>query len=274
MASGGKEHRMVFDIRGRRKYAVKVVYAVLALLMGVSLFLVVGPVNLGQLLGTSGGTGNPAAQYEEQAETIERKLKAEPEEPNLLLNLTRTRINAANQLYEGGLEEERTATPEALQQLQLASDSWSKYLKATKEPTAGAAQLVAPNLIVLAQYSRTFPEAQANLEAASEAQQLIVDKRRNLNSLSVLSYYTALTGEYDKAKKIGQEAKPFAATKFARENIDNEVKKYVESGEKFQTARKKGEKEESAASEASAGTETPGSSLGGTGVEGGASLGE
>ena len=42
MAQGGKEHRMVFDIRGRRKHVVKVVYAVLAVLMGASLFLVVG----------------------------------------------------------------------------------------------------------------------------------------------------------------------------------------------------------------------------------------
>ena len=41
---------MVFDIRGRRKHVVKVVYAILALLMGASLFLVVGPVNIAGLL--------------------------------------------------------------------------------------------------------------------------------------------------------------------------------------------------------------------------------
>ena len=51
MADG--ERRMLFDIRGRRKHVVKVVYAILALLMGASLFLVVGPVNIGSLLGNT-----------------------------------------------------------------------------------------------------------------------------------------------------------------------------------------------------------------------------
>ena len=44
MADG--ERRMLFDIRGRRKHVVRVVYAILAILMGASLFLVVGPVRL------------------------------------------------------------------------------------------------------------------------------------------------------------------------------------------------------------------------------------
>ena len=52
MASGG-ERRMVFDTRGRRKHVVRVVYAILAVLMGASLFLVVGPINIGSLLGNS-----------------------------------------------------------------------------------------------------------------------------------------------------------------------------------------------------------------------------
>lgn len=271
---------MVFDIRGRRKNVVRVVYAVLAVLMGLSLFLVVGGLNLGELFNSNGSSGNPAAQFEEQAERLERKLKKEPEETNLLVGLTRARINAANSLYEGGLEEERNITPEAVQQLQQASDAWTKYLKATKEPAAGVAQLMAPNFIVLAETSRSFPEAQTNVEAAEEAQQIIAKQRRSLNSLSTLALYTALLGEYKQAEQIGQEAKAFATTKFARENIENEVKKYVETGEKFQTARKKAEKEEAEAKKAAAaGGETPGSSLSGGlggsgGVEGAPSLGE
>ena len=39
---------------------VKVVYAILAVLMGLSLFLVVGPVNIGELFGGGGGSGNAA----------------------------------------------------------------------------------------------------------------------------------------------------------------------------------------------------------------------
>ena len=76
MAKSG-ERRMVFDIRGRRRHVVKFVYAVLALLMGASLFLVVGPVNINSLLGGS-STSNGAGALEEQAESIERKLKKDP----------------------------------------------------------------------------------------------------------------------------------------------------------------------------------------------------
>jgi hypothetical protein len=91
---------MVFDIRGRRKHVVRVVYAILALLMGASLFLVVGPVNIGSLLGTNSATSNAASLYEEQAKGIERKLRKSPEDASLLLSLTRTRISAGNALSE------------------------------------------------------------------------------------------------------------------------------------------------------------------------------
>ena len=63
MAGGGKDQRrMVFDIRGRRKNVVKVVYAALAILMGASLILVAGPgINFGSLFGGNITlTGGPA----------------------------------------------------------------------------------------------------------------------------------------------------------------------------------------------------------------------
>ena len=67
MASSGGERRLVFDTRGKRKHVVRVVYAILALLMGGSLFLVVGPVNIGSLVG-GGGTTEAAKVLQEQAE--------------------------------------------------------------------------------------------------------------------------------------------------------------------------------------------------------------
>lgn len=244
MASGGKENRMLFDIRGRRKNAVKVVYAILAVLMALSLFLVVGGLNLGELF-NSNGSSNGAQEFEATAVRIERELKKEPEEPKKLLALTRARVNAANSYYEIGPEEERTPTAESVEQLNLASDSWSKYLQATDEPAPGAAQLMAPNFIVLAQNSKTFPEAQVNLEAAAAAQRIIKEQRPNLNSLTTLAFYEAVLGHKKEARKLIKEAKPYAHTKFERENVDNEVKRYEETGERFQAERKKAEKEES-----------------------------
>jgi hypothetical protein len=243
MASGGKENRMVFDIRGRRRNAVKVVYAVLAVLMGLSLFLVVGGFNLSELFNGSGGA-EAGKEFEATATRLEQELKKEPEEPKKLLALTRARVNAANSYYEIGPEEERTPTVETVEQLNLASDSWDKYLKAIDEPAAGAAQLMAPNFILLAQNSKTFPEAQVNLEAAAQAERIIAEQRPSLNSLTTLAFYVATLGDKKEAQKLAKEAVPYANTKFERENIDNEIKRYEELGERFQAERKNAEKEE------------------------------
>ena len=232
MASGGKENKMLFDLRGRRRRSVvKVVYAILAVLMGLSLFLVVGGLNLGELFNSSSGTSEAAKQFEEQAVRIERELKKDPQNPDLLLGLTRTRVNAGNSLYEGnGLEEERTATPEALDQLQLASDAWSKYLKATKEPNLGMAQQMTFTLVALAEFANSPPESKENLEAAVAAQSLVADKRPSLNSLTTLAFYEAVLGNEKEAKKLANEAAKYAQSKFEKENIDNELKRYEEIG--------------------------------------------
>ncbi len=77
MADG--ERRMLFDTRGKRKHVIRVVYAILALLMGASLFLVVGPFNLAELTGGSDG-GSANEVFEEQAERIEGRLAKDPQD--------------------------------------------------------------------------------------------------------------------------------------------------------------------------------------------------
>ncbi len=224
MASGGGEHKMLFDIRGRRKNVVKVVYAILALLMGASLFLVIGPAPLSNLFGGGSEGGNAAAPLEEQAERIERNLRKSPEDPALLLSLTRARISAGNALVESNPETGEIAyTPESIQQLSQASEAWSKYLKATDEPNAGGAQLASQALFTLAQTSRTGPEVEANVRAAAEAQEIVAKQRPSLGSLSTLAIYQLYTFDYRTAARTEAEAKKYANTKFERENLENEL---------------------------------------------------
>lgn len=235
MASGGGERRMVFDIRGRRRVAVKVVYAVLAVLMGASLFLVVGPVNIGELFNEGGSSSSEAAkQFEQQAHRLEGKLVKDPENPELLLALTRTHVTAGNSLVEVGAEGQKQYSPEALQQLQKASQNWSEYLKAAKQPEAGAAQLMAPTFFTLAELSSGL-EIMDNLEAAVQAQEIVAKQRPTLNSLSTLAIYKTFTFDYGAAKKAGEEAKKLASTKFERENIDNQLEETKKRAEGFQS---------------------------------------
>jgi hypothetical protein len=276
MASGGgKERRMVFDIRGRRKYAVKVVYAVLAVLMGASLFLVVGPLNVGELFNSNSGSSEAAKPFEEQAERLEAKLRKEPEDEQLLLALARAQVSAGNSTLS--LEPTEDDLVRAVQQYQQASSTWSEYLKTTDEPSAGTAQLMAPALVTLAERSRSFPEAQRNIQAATEAQQIVAKQRPTLNSLSTLALYTYFTGDTAAAEKAEAEAKKKTQAKFEAEQLEKSLKEVRERAEKFQQEVKKSAKLEKEAAKVNKGNpeslENPSNALNGAFGAGGG-LGE
>jgi hypothetical protein len=252
MASGSKEHRMVFDIRGRRKIAVKVVYAVLAVLMGLSLFLVVGPLNIGEIFNSNSGSVEAAKPFEEQAERLEVKLRKEPENEQLLQALARAQVLGGNSLLSQEPSEDDLL--KALQQYQQASSTWSEYLKATDEPSAGTAQLMVTPLILLAERgSRSYPEVQRNLEAAVEAQQIVAKQRPTLNSFSVLARYTYFTGDFAAAEKAQAKAKQKTSAKAEAKELDKQMKEAREAAEKFQKERKKAEQAEKAAGKANKG---------------------
>jgi hypothetical protein len=239
---------MLFDLRGgHRGKMVKVVYAVLAVLMGSSLFLTVGPVNIGQLFGASGGSSNAAEPFEEQAENIQVRLKKEPTNPDLLYSLTRAQINAGNAGVTIGSSEQREYSTEAVQAYQEADQSWSEYLKATKEPSPSLAQLVAPMMITLAEFSTSYPQADQRIEAAADAQKIVAEVRPTVNSLSTLAFYTYFTGDFKAAEKARTEAKQLANTKAERDEIDKALDEYKKNATKYVEAKEKAEKEQKAA---------------------------
>ncbi|HEY0318004.1 MAG TPA: hypothetical protein VGC49_06890 [Solirubrobacterales bacterium] len=231
MADG--ERRMLFDIRGRRKNVVKVVYGILALLMGASLILLAGPGLFG---GNSGSGGGEAAKLlEEQATRIERKLVKSPNDPGLLLGLTRARVNAGNAQSEvNPTTGEALLTIESREQFEKASAAWSEYLKATDEPAAGGAQLMTPALFSLAQTSRSYNEALDNIKAASESEQIVAEQRPSLGSLSTLALYTVFTGDYKAAEKAQKEAAKYAGSKVKREELDKQFKEAKKRAQSFQ----------------------------------------
>lgn len=233
------ESKMLFDIRGRRRNVIKVVYAVLALLMGLSLILLAGPIGFG-----GGGPAQDAAELsEERAEEIEERLRKEPENSNLLLSLTRAQINTANALAETNpATGEISMTLESRQEYQQASQTWSEYLEATDEPAAGAAQLVSSALFSLAQSSRTTQEARSNITAAAEAQRIVAEQRPSLGTLSTLAFYTLYTGNFEAAEGALAEARQFANSKFERRQLEQQYEQIEETAREFQQQVKAAER--------------------------------
>jgi hypothetical protein len=257
--AGKNEHKMLFDLRGgRRGKIVKVVYAVLAVLMGLSLFLVVGGFNIAELFNGSNGSGEAAKVYEQQAERIEVKLKKDPSDPDLLRSLTRAQINAGNAQVTVEPNGEQQVSTDAAQEYQKAYQSWSEYLKATKDPDAGLALLVAPMLLQLAELAVSYPQADSRIQSAAEAQQIVADQRPSLNAWTTLAFYSYYT-DPKTAEKARAEAKKLANTKAERESIDNQLDEFKKNADRYRSEKAKFEKEqkEAAANQGGGGEAVP-----------------
>jgi hypothetical protein len=268
MASGG-ERRLLFDTRGRRRHVIRAVYAVLAILMGASLFLVVGPVNIGALIGNQSTTGSAAKVFEEQAERIETRLARDPTDEGLLLSLTRAQIGAGNAKVETEPSSGATTVPiDARRDFEAAGESWNRYLKqAGGEPSATAAQLVAQTFFRLAESSTGIGEAVENVSKATAAQKVAAEQQPNLGSLSTLAIYQYFNGEPAAAAKTTRQAAAKAPSKAEAKTVENQLAEYRKRGKEFEKQKKELEKAEKEAGKEK--LTNPFGGLGGAGAPGG-----
>lgn len=235
---------MLFDIRGRRKHVVRVVYAILALLMGASLFLVVGPFNIGNLIG-GGSTTSAAKVLQEQADKTEEKLGREPESEVLLASLTRQRLAAANSLTEVNPETgEPLYTPEGRQELQRGIEAWNAYLKQSEEPKASVATLASQGYFSLAQTSSSFEEAIENVKGAARTQRISAESQPTINSLTTLAIYEYYAGDFAAGDKAVKKAEAKTAGKSEAKEIGKQMAEFRKRGEALQAQKKALAKEE------------------------------
>lgn len=246
MASSG-ERRMLFDTRGKRRHVIRVVYAILALLMGGSLFLVIGPVNIGELLGNSTGNSSSAAEvFDEQAERIERRLAKDPKDEQLLLALTRAQINAGNSEFEVSETEIPTVNGAARDDFKAASETWSRYLKqAGDEPSASAAQVVAGTFFKLAEAAPGTPgELEENIARAAKAQRIAAEQQPSLGTLSTLAIYEYFNGNFAAGDTAMKQAAAKAPSKAEAKNIEKQLDEYRKRATLFRKNSKETAKQE------------------------------
>lgn len=260
---------MLFDTRGKRKHVIRVVYAILALLMGASLFLVVGPFNIANLIGNSSSSNSAAKVLHEQAERIERRLAQNPGDEQLLLTLTRARINAGNSEVEQTSETAPPViTPEATKDFEAAAETWSRYLKqAGSEPNATAAQLVASTYFRLAEGSTTVGEAQENVSKAAKAQGIAAEQNPNLNTLSTLAIYEYFAGNFSGGAAATKQAVAKVGSKTEAKAVEKQLAEYRKRGKAFAKQKKEVAKLESERGKES--LENPFGGFGGAGAPGG-----
>jgi hypothetical protein len=248
MADGGGERRMVFDTRGRRKHVVRVVYAVLALLMGGSLFLTVGPFNIGEFFGNGGTSTDASEVFHDQAERIEGRLVKNPNDEGALVSLTRVRIQAGNAQTE--IDPQTGAPgippPEAVKDFDAAQESWSRYLKqAGDDPNPAVAQLVAQTFFTLAERgSSTLSEIEENLETAVKAQRIAAEARPNAGSLSSLAIYEYFNGNMAAGDKAAKQAVARTVSKPEAKNAEKQLNEYRKRATQYVTSLEQASKAE------------------------------
>lgn len=187
---------MLFDLRGKRRRVIQVIYAGLAILMGggLVLFGIGGDVS-GGLFDAFRDSGGARGGFEDQVEKLEKRLELKPRDRRILLELTRARFQNANS--GGNVDPERgTYSEEGLTELERTADTWERYLKTKPpKPSVGAALLVVRAYDGLRDY-----------EGAAETQQLVADARPSRGSLLQLANYRYYSNEFGRGDEAANRA--------------------------------------------------------------------
>jgi len=219
---------MLFDLSGKRRRVVQVVYATLAILMGGSLVLfgigsdapggILDAVGLG---GDDSGSGNP--QYDEQIDDAESRLETDPENTTALLNLARYHYLSATST--GVTTDPETGIPEvtedARQELEASIDAWTRYLDTKpKNPNASVANSVVQAYVLV-----------DDADGAAKTQEIVAAANPSAAAYGSLAFYYYADGQIEAGDKAADKALAEAAPS-ERKTISKQLDAYAEAARK------------------------------------------
>jgi hypothetical protein len=229
---------MLFDLSGKRRNFIRVVYAILAaLFLGGFLFFGIGsdaPGGLGDLLGfgtneTSSGT----PQFDQEIEDAEARLAEDPKDEGALEQLVQVRYQAGNNSLERDeATGQITMTPEAETQFSESTDAWETYMKVAKKPSGDVAAIANQAYAVLLQFSQ--PQDLPQLaEDAVPAAQVYAESNPGVGTYATLAQYAYFAGD----TKTGDEAAAKASDEVdapQRKQLEKDLASAKESAAKLE----------------------------------------
>lgn len=273
------ENKMLFDLRGRRKRVIQVIYVILAVLMAASLLVIGMPGGLNPFSSGGGVVSQDAADLSlQRADDLQQKIESQPNNKQAQAELVRARIAAGNALVEvDGDTGQQTVGDKATAQYDLAADAWNDYLDTTgNQPDPSVAQLMANTLFSLSQGS-TVAQFQSNIKAATKAQQFFTDNavkeakgggQNPVGPLTTLATYQFYAQDFEAADATSKKA--LAATtnetekKQVKTQLDTVRKDAKRIGKVLTQAKKQAKKDGGKSLEDPLGSLGSGGSLGGT----------
>jgi tetratricopeptide (TPR) repeat protein len=255
---------MLFDLKGKRKRLVQVVYVGLAVLFGggLVLFGVGGNVSGGLVDAFRGGGGGDTSQFGDLVERAERRAVQNPREPKVWLDVVRAQFNLASS-PEGSDAESGQLTDRGQQAIIEVAQAWERYLRLKPEKVdANAASFAALAYGALQDYDK-----------AVKTQRLSVEARPSANGYFQLADFAYRAGQVDAGDRAAKEAVRRTPSD-QRNTVRSLIKDTKKSGAQFAKAleeAKKAEREQQKAGGEGGQGAQPGQSFGplpGTGATG------
>lgn len=219
---------MLFDLRGKRKNVVRVVYAGLAILFagGFLLFGIgseTGVGGLGDLLGFgTGSTSSGSPAYDDQIEEAEQRLAEDPKDERALQDLVQLHYQAGNdELEVDEATGEVTVTTSAEEQYNQAIGAWTDYLEVAKKPASATASIVNQAYAVLLRNADPAAVPTLAKDAVVPAE-IVAESNPGANPYFTLAQYAYFAGD----EELGDEAAKKAVAEVdesQREQIQKEL---------------------------------------------------
>jgi hypothetical protein len=236
---------MLFDIRGKRKRVIQVIYTFLALLLAVGLvgLGIGGDANGGifDALGIGGGDSGGDSQFESQIDDANAKLETDPQNAAALLALARYSYLSGQQSLEVDEAGNQTLSDEAITKFEDATSAWERYLDANKgKPDDSVAGLVLQAYSNLA-FIQSDPVLVARtLAGGLEAAQIVAEARPSPNAWLKVATFAYLSGDTKAGGKAGRQAVA-EANEADRDAVEARLKQVEQQGKSVQKQLKASE---------------------------------
>lgn len=224
---------MLFELGGKRKRFIQVIYVFLALLLGVGLvgLGIGGDANGGifNALGIGGDGSTPRnPEFDNQIERAEADLAANPGDEKALTTLARVHFLAAQTSLETDELGNVSITDDAISEYNAAVDSWETYLEAEPaEPDDDVAALMIQAYANLAGTDPSPAATEEQLAGAYMAAQIVADVRPSAGTFTNLALYAYLADE----TKIADQARKDALAETTDSTTKSQITQQLDQAE-------------------------------------------
>jgi tetratricopeptide (TPR) repeat protein len=229
---------MLFDLRGKRKRVVQVVYAALAILFAVSFVgFGIGSDAAGGIfdaLGLGGGDDSPETQFDSQIEDAEEQLAANPKDEQALADLAALNGQAGQSQLETDEQGFPVLNEEASGFFEEAIDRWEEYLELDpKRPDGGVASQMITIYTLVLQSSSDPAEIEELLPSAVRTAEISAEELPSANAYATLAQLAYFNGDQKTADAAAERAIE-ETPESNRQQTEKLMADFERQGEQFQ----------------------------------------